>query len=135
MSRLLLDTGVWIGAERRGSEVGAIIDDRDDVVIAAITAAELLEGVERASGKRKEARSAFVESILSSVPIVDYSLGIARRHARLLSEVHSAGQTRGAHDLIIAATALVTDRELVTSDMGARFERLAGLTVRTIPNE
>lgn len=47
----------------------------------------------------------------------------------LLVAVRKAGRQRGAHDLIIAATALSTGRTVVTSDRQG-FDDLPGVDVR-----
>jgi tRNA(fMet)-specific endonuclease VapC len=108
-----------------------VIDDEDDVVIAAITAAELLVGVEHSEGKRKERRRAFVENVLATVPIEPYDLDVARTHAALLAHTRRSGRPRGAHDLMIAATALTHGRAVVSVDP-AGFEALPGLDLRAL---
>jgi tRNA(fMet)-specific endonuclease VapC len=131
-NRLLLDTGVLIAVDRGAGALDAVIGDDDDVAIAAITAAELLEGVERAGAVRRPAREAFVETILANVPVEDYTVDIARSHARLLAHTRAARASRGAHDLIIAATAVATTRVLVTADAKAEFHLLPGVSVRLV---
>lgn len=103
--------------------------DEDDVAIAAITAAELLVGVELAEGRRRQRRRAVVERILSSVPVEPYDLDVARVHAVLLAHTRRSGRPRGAHDLLIAATALARDRVAACADP-AGFDSLPGLLVR-----
>ena len=129
MSRLLLDTTFLIDAERNGDELDEVIHDEDDVAIAAITVAELRVGALRATGRRAEARTAFVDDVIASIPVLDYNLDVAEAHARLLAEVRAQGKPRGAHDLIIAATAKTFDRTVVTADGGA-FLDLTGIAVR-----
>ena len=119
MTRLLLDTTFLIDAERGKSDLDEVIDEEDDVAIAAITVAELLVGVELASGKRRSARQAYAEEVIESLPTIPYDIGVAREHAELLAAVRRAGRPRGAHDLLIAATARATGRTVVTSDAGA----------------
>ena len=109
-----------------------MIADDDDVAITAITAAELLVGVELADGERRDARASFVEELLRSLPIEEYGLGTARAHARLLGLIRRAGRPRGAHDLIIAATAIESERIVVTADARG-FADLAGVEVLTVP--
>lgn len=53
--RLILGTGVLVAAERGRAAVDTVIGDADDVAIAAITAAELLVGVELADEVRADA--------------------------------------------------------------------------------
>lgn len=107
-----------------------MIDDDDDIAIAAVTAAELLAGVEMADRARRQRRSRFVEAILSTVPVEDYDLETARAHAALLAHVRSAGRPRGAHDLLIAATALARRRTVVTTDIRG-FADLPGVGLRS----
>ena len=108
----------------------ALIGDEDDVTIAAITAAELLVGVELADARRRRSRQRYVETLLSTVPVEGYDLEVARAHAILLAHTRRSGRTRGAHDLIIAATALARNRMVVTADEGG-FLDLPGVLVRT----
>lgn len=131
MTLLLLDTNFLIDAERTDSALEAVIDDDDDVAIAAVTLAELLVGVEMADTKRRRvARDAFVNDVLEAVPVITYDEEIARVHAELLVAVRRAGRPRGAHDLIIAATARATARTVLTGD-GSPFADLPGVALRT----
>jgi len=121
--RLILDTTALVRAERGGTRLEQLLDDDDDVAIAAITAAELLVGVELATAAHRRAREAFVGDVLATIPIEEYDLEVARAHARLLAHVRRTGRPRGAHDLIIAATAAATGRTVVTSDASG-FDQL-----------
>lgn len=129
MDRLILDTMVLVSAERRRARLDRAIGDEDDIAIAAVTAAELLVGVELSDGDRRTRRAAFVAEVLETVPIEDYTLATARTHAHLLAAVRAAGTPRGAHDLIIAATAAATGRAVVTTDARG-FRDLPGVEVR-----
>lgn len=120
-----------IRAERGGRGLDAIIDDDADLSIAAVTIAELLVGVEAATGRRRALRKAFIEDLVSVIPIEPYDLDIARVHATLLAATREEGRTRGAHDLIIAATAAARNRFVVTDDRTG-FEGLPGVDVRSI---
>jgi tRNA(fMet)-specific endonuclease VapC len=117
-----------VAAERSASTLDQVLPDDADVAIAAITAAELLEGVEHATGRRRSDRSAYVNRILETVAIEDYDLAVARHHARLLATTRRAGRPRGPHDLIVAATAAATDRAVLTLDLTA-FDQLPGVRV------
>jgi tRNA(fMet)-specific endonuclease VapC len=118
-----------VTAERESGSLDAVIDDEDDVVIAAITAAELLVGVELSEGTNRQRRHAFVEDVFSTIAIEPYDLGVARTHASLLAHTRRSGRPRGAHDLLIAATALTHSRMVVSADPSG-FEDLPGLAVR-----
>ena len=129
MSLVLLDTTFLIDAERDSGDLDAFLSDEDDVAIAAVTVAELLVGVELASTSHRNRRRNFVEDVVNSLPVIPYDLGIAQAHAHLLAAVKRAGKPRGAHDLLIAATARATQRAVVTADVKA-FEDLPGVEVR-----
>lgn len=120
-----------IAAERDQGALEEAIGDTDDVAIAAITAAELLVGVELADEARRERREAFVAAVLETVALEAYGLDVARAHARLLAAARRAGRPRGAHDLIIAATAVATGRPVVTADASG-FGDLEGVAVRLV---
>jgi tRNA(fMet)-specific endonuclease VapC len=128
VTRLLLDTTFLIDAERGGVDVDEVIADDDDVAIAAITLAELRVGVLLADDRRRDDRASFVTAVRSGLPVVDYDGDVADVHADLLAHVRRAGTPRGAHDLIIAATARATGRDVVTADRSA-FEGLPGVEV------
>lgn len=117
-----------VDAERGGDPLGDAIDDGDDVAIAAITVAELRVGVQLAKGRRRDQREHFVAAILDAVSIEPYDLDVAEAHAVLLSHVRRTGTPRGAHDLIIAATARARERQVVSSDQ-AGFVELPGVSI------
>lgn len=103
-------------AERAGAALDTAIDDEDDVAIAAVTAAELLVGVELADRRNRQRRQSFVEDVLSVIAIEPYDLEVARVHATLLAHTRRSRRPRGAHDLLIAATALARRRLVVSAD-------------------
>lgn len=104
------------------------VDDDDDVAVAAITVAELKVGVQLAKGRRKEKRERFIAAILDAVSVEVYDDDVAEAHATLLAHVRRRGTPRGAHDLIIAATAQANKREVVSLDQ-AGFAGLPGVSV------
>lgn len=106
-----------------------MVGDDDDIAIAAVTLAELRVGALLGRGKVATARTAFVDDVLSTLPAVAYDVGVAEAHARLLVHVRRQGRPRGAHDLLIAATAAATGRKVVTADVPA-FLDLPGVDVR-----
>ena len=110
-------------------DLDELIADDDEPAVAAITIAELGVGVDLATGKRRQARKAFLDDIVETLPVISYDIDIARTHTQLLVVVRKAGRPRGAHDLIIAATALASGRIVVTSDRTG-FDDLPGVPVR-----
>jgi tRNA(fMet)-specific endonuclease VapC len=129
--RVILDTGVLIAIERGRLDVDAALG-LDDAAIAAITAMELLVGVERADERHRPARAIRVEAILSSLPVEDYNVGVARVHARLAVEAMAKGRARSANDMMIAATAAATNRILLTTDASADFDQLSGVRAEVL---
>jgi predicted nucleic acid-binding protein len=100
----------------------------DEAAIAAITASELLHGVQRASPLHRPRREAFVETILFVVPVLDFDLLAARAHARLWADLARAGTDVGAHDRIVAATAISIGWRVATANV-RHFEKIPGLDV------
>jgi tRNA(fMet)-specific endonuclease VapC len=129
VERLILDTGVLVRLERQGAIPDDVVPDDADIAIAAITASELLVGVEVADGARREARAATVHAILDAFDVLPFDLIVARHHESLLAHARRSGQPRGAHDLQIAATARASQRTLVTTDRTA-FVDLPGVEYR-----
>jgi tRNA(fMet)-specific endonuclease VapC len=128
LARLILDTSSLIEAERREGDLLESLNDVDDVAISAITVAELRVGIGLTKGRRRANRELFVASVLDAISIESYDLEVAEAHAQLMVHVRRAGTPRGAHDLIIAATALARDREVVTLDRRG-FADLPGVVV------
>ena len=126
---VLLDTAVLIAAERGTFDMAGYLAALGDapVAVAAITASELLHGVERARDIAiRQRRSEFVEGVLANVPVIPFGLAEARAHARIWAELAAAGVLIGAHDLQIAATALVAGSEIATLNV-SEFRRVSGL--------
>lgn len=117
-----------VDAERGGDSLIEAIDDGDDVAVAAITVAELKVGVQLAKGPRRDKRERFVASVLDAVSIEVYDLNVAEAHAALLAHVRRTGSPRGAHDLIIAATARARERQVVSFDQSG-FVELPGVSI------
>ena len=127
----LIDTSVLIAAQRGQIDLDAIVEAEgdDDVAIASICAAELMHGPHRlpnAAARTRAERT--VEAMLDTFPILMFDMEIARVHARLAADLAGKGIAVGAHDLIIAATALAGDYRIATRDMRS-FPRISGLDV------
>lgn len=127
----VIDSSVFIAAERGKLDLDQLLASHGNLAvgIAAVTASELLHGVHRAAdpGQRRR-REAFVERILTSLPVVPFDLVVARVHARLSAELAVKGSPIGAHDLLIAATAIAIGDDVATRDLRS-FPRVPGLSV------
>jgi tRNA(fMet)-specific endonuclease VapC len=131
---LILDTGVLVRGAR-GQLDATAIGDEDDVALPAVVIAEYLAGVLLDGDRARQAtQRGFLDQVLDVTPVEDYTPAVAVQHAKLLAHVRTTGQPRGAHDLIIAATALATGRILLTTDSRARFDELPDVQARVLPN-
>ncbi len=127
---ILIDTSVLVDLER--VEALAAAPEEERAFISAMTASELLHGVERAQDEaRRVRRLAFVERVLDTVPVLAFDLDVARVHARIWSGLLRRGGMIGAHDLVIAATALAHDLSLMTRNR-REFERVEGLALHPV---
>jgi tRNA(fMet)-specific endonuclease VapC len=137
----VVDTTVFIEFERamRGlpaaramTEVVQRLEEQlgesEEVGIAAITASELLHGVHRATEEHRGRREAFVEAVLAAFPALAFDLLVARVHARLWAAMAAVGAQVGAHDRLVAATALSAGWRVGTADI-RHFGRISGLDV------
>ena len=131
--RVIVDTGVLIASERGRARVMEAIAEDDDVVIAAVTVAELRTGIELATEPHRARRTEFLVRILETLPVEPYDVAAAEVHGRLLAHVHRSGTKRGAHDLLIAATAVATKRIVITTDRNARVDDLPGVQALVVP--
>jgi tRNA(fMet)-specific endonuclease VapC len=140
----LLDTTVFIDLERAVrrlpaatamAEVSGRLEVQlgldEEVGIAAITASALLHGVHRATRRYRSRREAFVEAVLAAFPPLPFDLLAARAHARLWADLAAVGQDVGAHDRLVAATAITAGWRVGTAN-SRHFDRIAGLDVVTI---
>jgi tRNA(fMet)-specific endonuclease VapC len=101
--------------------------------VPAIALAEYLVGVDLDGDPVRQAgHRAFVEELVAAVPIIDYTRVVAEHHAALLAHVRRAGRPRGAHDLVIAASARATGRLLLTTDAQAGFTDLPDVQARVL---
>jgi tRNA(fMet)-specific endonuclease VapC len=131
VERLILDAGALIALERGHAARSDVLPDDADVAIAAVTAAELLVGVELADEHYRPRRGELVEGTFERVEVIAFDLDIARHHASLIAHARRAGEPRGAYDLQVAATARATGRTLISTDESA-FEGLPGVTHRLL---
>ena len=128
---ILIDTDVWVLAEKSGGTLGlARWSAYGGAYMSAVTASELLVGVERANtAQRRARRGAFVENLLATIPVLEFTLPLARTHARMIAAL-SKNVTAGAHDAIIAATAVHHGYGLLTRNV-ADFKIFQGLKNET----
>jgi predicted nucleic acid-binding protein len=128
----LIDSSTLIAAERGELDLEKVLREEfnEDFAMSAITASELLHGIHRLKGGAKQARAErYFDDLITRLPVVPFDLSVARTHARLSAELSTKGAVVGAHDLIIAATAISIDFAVATRDLRS-FPRIAGLAVK-----
>ncbi|MPZ64086.1 MAG: PIN domain-containing protein [Pseudonocardiaceae bacterium] len=130
MARLILDTGVLVDAYRGRLNLAAIAGS-DNAAVPAVVVAEYLHGVLLTPDPdRAERQRTFLQEALNFAPVLDYTHEVADEHAALLAHVQRTGTPRGAHDLIIAATARAAERIVLTTDSRALFGDLPDVHAR-----
>jgi predicted nucleic acid-binding protein len=128
---VIFDSSEIIALERNRGDVGDIVAGREEEPfgISVVTVAELLHGLERADSEaRRIRRQAFVEKIIELFPVYPFDTPVARIYARIWAALLRKGLIVGAHDLIIAATAISLDFTVITSN-ARDFEKIEGLRV------
>jgi predicted nucleic acid-binding protein len=131
MGGVILDTSVLIEAERGRFDLAAFAaaHPKTPIAIAAITVAELLNGVARIDNPARRVRLAgFTDAIIAAVPVLPFGLLEARRHAEAAVALSRQGKPIGPHDLLIAATALARGFAVATRNQ-EEFSRVPGLEV------
>ena len=133
---LLIDSTLLIHAERSRLTpeqlLAEILDRWGDVelAISAMSAGELFHGCWRAdTPARRASREEFVESLLSTIPVVALGLPIMRIFGEIDARLRAKGNTIPTSDLLVASTALSRGDEIVTGNI-RHFRRVPGLDVR-----
>jgi len=126
---IIIDSSVLIAAERGKLDLRAVLQrfGGETVSFSIITASELLHGEHRAtSGAIRAGRSAFVEGLLARFPVLPIDMAVARKRAEISAALATAGKPVGAHDLLIAASAMARGDRVVTRDARS-FPLIPGL--------
>lgn len=130
----LFDTSVLIGIERKHISLDSLIEEqeKEPLGISVITVAELLHGVHRAiSHKHRLQREAFVKRIIEIFPAYPFDIQVARLYAEIWARLAKKGENVGAHDLIIAATAVSLGFEVVTLNR-KDFDKIDGISIHSL---
>ncbi len=130
---LLIDSSVIVALERAKEPPAQLKVKTAEVptYLSAVTASELLHGLHRANTEqRRERRSQFLAEVFDLFEILAFDLDVARQHARIWAELSQQGQLIGAHDLMIAATAVHHGLSVVTYNE-REFRRVNGLELTT----
>ncbi len=131
---VILDTSVLIAAERQRFDLDGLLLEHGDeaMAIAAITASELLHGVERSRDPTiRASRSRIAEVAFESFAVIPFGLAEARIHAGIWATLSAKGRVIGVHDMQVAATALSLGSAVATLNQ-KEFKRVPGLTLAPI---
>jgi tRNA(fMet)-specific endonuclease VapC len=129
---VVVDTSALINIERRGGDLGDLVAlaQRERAFVATISLSELLVGALRADSiARRVRRESFVDDLIANAMLAPFDEHAARAHAYLLADMTAHGQLIGAHDMLIAATALSLFCDVLTVNV-RDFGRVPGLVVR-----
>ena len=133
---LVIDTNFFIDIENKRLKLENLdnFSSHGDAYIASITASELLMGVHLAKDiSIKLRRSAFVESILETIPLLNFDEKVARTYAEIYAHFLKPRikSSSNVHDLQIAATALAHGFPILTSNT-QDFDKIPGLKILTL---
>jgi tRNA(fMet)-specific endonuclease VapC len=130
---LTLDSSILISAERGRLRFNDLVSahgaDSTSLYVSTETISELLHGAHRANTEaRRASRLQHVEKVKASCHILAFGLTEAEEHARLRATMAAQRQSIGVHDLLIGATAVAHQHEVVTLNL-ADFQRITGLKI------
>jgi predicted nucleic acid-binding protein len=132
---LILDSTTLLGAERNGLDARRALTQlmdklgSTDVGISVVTTLEFAHGIARAdTPERKAKRQAFLDDLLSAVPVYPVSLAIALRAGQIDGTRSAMGLRIALGDLLIGVTALETGFDVATANV-RHFQMIPGLDV------
>jgi tRNA(fMet)-specific endonuclease VapC len=127
---VIIDADVIIRGERGLFDLPSWLEMQadKDPQLAAITVAELWDGVGRATGTYKPRREAYLQMIVEALPIIPYTETTALEHARLWAALETSGKMIGFYDQIVAATALEAGSAVATFNT-RHFSQVRGLKI------
>ena len=130
----VVDSSVLIAAERGRFDLLKYFraHSQDEFFLSAITWSELLHGLERATQPAvREKRRRFLQDVDAHTGFLAFGRKEAQSHARIWASLESQGAIIGAHDLLIAATALANSHTLATLNV-SEFARVPGLKLANV---
>jgi predicted nucleic acid-binding protein len=127
---IILDIDVIIKGEKGNFDlIGWLAAQTgQELEIAAITVAELWHGIERTTTTHRAKRERYALTIVVRLAVVPYTEATALVHAQIWAGLESSGKMIGAHDLIVAATALERGSAVATFNK-RHFAQIPGLKV------
>ena len=123
--RLLLDTNAYSDLARGVEAVGQWVREAEEVLFSSVVAGELLGGFRRGARFHDNLRDLRRFLATPRVGLVSVTLTTADRYGRIYADLRTRGTPIPTNDMWIAAQAMETGAELLSSD--AHFEHVAGL--------
>jgi len=120
---VVIDTCVFVAAERRGLNFGELLIQvrrilpGERFVGSSITAAELIQGVYQADAAYARKREVFVRTVVEALEIVPFTKETAWIAGRIRGTLAAAGGMLPVADSLIAATALELGYGIVTNNV------------------
>ena len=123
--RILLDTNAYSALKRGHEEVADRVRRAEEVMLSVVVVGELLLGFRLGTRFRKNVTE--LEAFLDNpyVSLLPVTLTSADRFARIMVTLRAKGRLIPTNDVWIAAHAMETGSELVSSD--EHFEAIDGL--------
>jgi tRNA(fMet)-specific endonuclease VapC len=134
MKNYLLDTNICIYLiKERPPEVLARFQQiqMKQIYIPSIVIFELYYGIEKNNSQKRN--SAALEKFIAPFSVVDFTIEVAKKAAKIRSDLEKQGKPIGAYDLQIAAYALALNMTLLTNNT-REFERVHGLKLENWVN-
>ena len=131
---LVLDTSVLIEAERGKLALSGLLRKsfpKELIYISSISVSELYLGAHLSQKSFKEQRTTSIETMISSLIILDFDSKVAKAHAHAWSQLRKEGILIGPYDLIIAATCLCYHHSLLTFN-SKEFSRVPNLKLASL---
>jgi tRNA(fMet)-specific endonuclease VapC len=132
---IILDSSIFIAAERRGRTVRQILEQvraaqgEIEIGVSVVTIAELVHGAYRAkTQEQRDRRLQFIERLASDVPVHPVTLEIARLAGRIEGQEEAKGIQLAFEDLLIGVTALHLGYNVATLNV-RDFRRVPGLSI------
>ena len=132
---LILDSSVFIDAERRGETVERMIErvvtvtGDQEAALSAIGLTELIHGLYRAKTPAVQMRrQSFLDEVLADLTVYPYTRETAMLAGKLDAEQQNKGVVIPFGDLLIGATALSLGFSVITANL-RHFQKIPGLSV------
>ena len=120
----LIDTDWAVDYLKGVDEKVSFLQSAEDLYITSISIGELIEGIE--GSEKKEDRIRGLENFLANITVVSFTEEMAYTFGKIRNDLRKKGKLSGDIDLMIAATALHLDLEVLT-DNKKHFEHISGI--------